>query len=180
MDGVLALESFYNRGGFDEAYRNIRMEGVLPVGNAGEPIGVIALGIEDLSAVLDAETGTFPTRRSDFLERWIDRPGVRLFGIRSSSALSSFVVARPCREGFKLGPFVGSSAGEARDLLNHLGSDLHGERVQWDVPETNRVAMAMATHLGFAPSFACARLYLGHAPAIEIDRLYGVTSFEFG
>ena len=180
MDGVLALEGFYARGGFIEADRDIRMEGSLPSMRRHGTTEVSILALDDLGAMVGAEAGTFPVDRTAFLRAWIDRPGVLMGGVTSNGHLSSFVVARPCRQGFKIGPFVASSPLEARSLVAWLGDVLDGERVQWDIPSMNDDAMGLARDLTLTPSFACARMYLGQAPATDVGRLYGVTSFEFG
>ena len=138
------------------------------------------LTLDDLEAMVGVEAGTFPVDRTAFLRAWIDRPGVLMAGVSSNGHLSSFVVARPCRQGFKIGPFVASSQLEARSLVAWLGDELDGERVQWDIPSMNDDAMGLARDLTLSPSFACARMYLGQAPPTDVGRLYGVTSFEFG
>jgi len=180
MDGVLALEAFYARGGFIEADKDIRMEGYLPSLRRHETTEVSVLTLDDLEAMVGVEAGTFPVDRTAFLRAWIDRPGVLMAGVSSNGHLSSFVVARPCRQGFKIGPFVASSQLEARSLVAWLGDELDGERVQWDIPSMNDDAMGLAQDLTLSPSFACARMYLGQAPPTDVGRLYGVTSFEFG
>jgi hypothetical protein len=40
--------------------------------------------------------------------------------------------------------------------------------------------MGLARSIDFTPAFECARMYLGPPPSIDVARLYGVTSFEFG
>jgi len=52
--------------------------------------------------------------------------------------------------------------------------------VSLDLPEPNRDALALARTLDWTPQFETARMYTGQAPAIDLQRLYGVTTFELG
>jgi Acetyltransferase (GNAT) domain len=49
-----------------------------------------------------------------------------------------------------------------------------------DVPEPNQTAMRLAERVGFAQVFETARMYAGPAPDLDVNRIYGVTSFELG
>jgi hypothetical protein len=49
-----------------------------------------------------------------------------------------------------------------------------------DVPSINRDAIAMAEELGLAPTFETARMYTGAIPPLQLERVFGVTSFELG
>jgi hypothetical protein len=47
-----------------------------------------------------------------------------------------------------------------------------------DVPEPNEAAMRLAERLGLAQVFETARMYAGPAPALDLNRIYGIPSFE--
>ena len=49
-----------------------------------------------------------------------------------------------------------------------------------DVPEPNQSALGLAARYGLAPAFETARMYRGAAPALPLDLIYGITSFELG
>ena len=38
----------------------------------------------------------------------------------------------------------------------------------------------LVARLGWRECFGCARMYLGPDPQLPVDRIFGVTSFEFG
>jgi len=48
-----------------------------------------------------------------------------------------------------------------------------------DVPEPNSAA-ALAQRQDLVPTFETARMYRGPAPALPLDRIYGITSLELG
>ncbi|MNR39385.1 hypothetical protein D3C85_1575930 [compost metagenome] len=49
-----------------------------------------------------------------------------------------------------------------------------------DAPENNPAAMALVQRHGMTEVFGCARMYLGPAPALRHERVFGVTTFELG
>ena len=61
-----------------------------------------------------------------------------------------------------------------------LASIPGGSTFYLDVPEVNRPFVAVADRLSMSVVFETARMYTGRAPAIAVDKIFGVTSFELG
>ena len=55
-----------------------------------------------------------------------------------------------------------------------------GDAVFLDVPQPNADAVALAERERMRGVFETARMYTGDAPACELPRVYGVTTFELG
>ena len=55
-----------------------------------------------------------------------------------------------------------------------------GDAVYLDVPLPNAEAVELAERYGMSGVFETARMYTGAAPACELQRVFGVTSFELG
>ena len=55
-----------------------------------------------------------------------------------------------------------------------------GDPVYLDVPLPNDAARGLAAAKGLTPGFETARMYTGPAPDVELERVYGVTTFELG
>jgi hypothetical protein len=49
-----------------------------------------------------------------------------------------------------------------------------------DAPENNPAAMKFVQEHGMKEVFGCARMYLGPAPDLAHERIFGVTTFELG
>ena len=49
-----------------------------------------------------------------------------------------------------------------------------------DLSEVNATAVALARAHGMEPVFETARMYTGPAPALAVDRMFGITTFELG
>ena len=68
----------------------------------------------------------------------------------------------------------------AERIIAHLMSLIDGAPVQLDVPEPNGPGLALAERFSLTESFGCARMVHGEDPVLPVERIFGVTSFEFG
>ena len=88
---------------------------------------------------------------------------------------------RRCREGQKIGPLVADNPTIANGLYEALCAQVPvGDAVYLDVPMPNTHAVALAKAQDMHSVFETARMYLGPPPPCELDRLYGITTFELG
>ena len=87
---------------------------------------------------------------------------------------------RPCRKGYKIGPLIADDPEVAARLLNALTAAVGGGEVFIDVPQPNRAAVGLARDIWIAPVFETARMYTGPIRELQLDRIYGVTTFELG
>ena len=177
MDGVFDMVPFYERGGFALAYRDLRFQGIAH--GVTDP-AVRALAETDFGAIATIDRRHFPADRSAFLGRWVFQPGAHALGLFDNATLLGFGVARPARQGFKLGPVYAPSPEAADRLLSSLMAPIAGQQVQLDVPEPNEAGTRLAQRFGLTDVFGCARMYYGVVPDLPVRQIFGVTSFEFG
>ena len=181
LDGVLAMEHFYAADGFRSSHRHLRMAGTgaEPVAGAVDP-ALRPLNELPFELVAGLDRVCFGFDRSGFLRRWIDPPGGLGLGLLEDERLRGYGVARPCGEGFKVGPLFAADADSAARILAGLGARTAGERVFLDVPSVNADATALAAALGMSEVFACVRMYRGAPPALPWRRIFGATTLELG
>jgi GNAT superfamily N-acetyltransferase len=179
MDGVFAMQGFYAKGGFVFSHRNLRMSGV---GNAPvAPDGALRiLGDLPFAQVVEFDRAHFGVDRVPFLQRWIRPDGGLGLGLVDGGDLRAIGVARPCREGFKVGPLFADDVESAERVLGGLGTVTAGQPIFLDVPENNPDALSLTERHGMVEVFGCARMYLGTPPPLPWDRIFGVTTFELG
>lgn len=177
MDGVYAMTPFYRRGGFVDAFRHLRLQGVARGAADPDAVRDPAALLADICAF---DRDVFPAPRAAFLSAWINRPGIRVSGIYGRDGLLAWGVARPCAEGFKIGPLFARDARAAERALGDLLSLIAGAQVQMDVPEVNEQAQALAAKHALSEVFGCVRLYRGPPPVRAVDSVFAVTSLEFG
>ena len=90
-------------------------------------------------------------------------------------------VIRRCREGYKIAPLVADAKDVAASLYAALCSRVpEGAAVYLDVPLPNAEAVALAESHGMQVVFETARMYTGAPPSCELERVFGITSFELG
>jgi Acetyltransferase (GNAT) domain len=109
--------------------------------------------------------------------RWSTRAGRALV---RDGRIAAWGVVRPCRKGRKIGPLIAEDRGAAEAVLAALVASAGSGEIFLDVPSVNRDAIALAQGLGLEPVFETARMYIGAIPALRLERLFGVTTFELG
>lgn len=178
LDGVLEEEASYRRSGFVTAYRNRRYGGAPPRAGAAQP--TVDARAVPFRLIADLDRRMFPAPREGFLAQWITAPGHRARAVVTGEGLAGLGVARPCAQGFKIGPLYAADRGTAERLIVALCDGMGGGPVFLDVPEVNAAAVALAESFGWTAAFETVRMYRGAAPVLDLPRLYGVTTFELG
>lgn len=179
LDGVLAQQANYERSGFTLAYRNVRYGGRRPAATA-DATGIVELRAVPFEEVLAYDRTVFPAERRDFLDRWVTLPDSVALGLRRGDALAGFALARKCRAGYKIGPLSADDDAAADGLFRALCARLDDDLVYLDVPGPHAEAVALAERYGMRPSFETARMYNQREPAVDLARIFGVTTFELG
>jgi hypothetical protein len=178
LDGVPDQQANYRRSGFVYAWRNLRFSGRIAA--APPDAALIPLDRRHLDDVAALDRTVFPAAREGFLEAWLTAEGHLPLGHLSAGRLDGFAVLRPCREGAKVGPLVAPDRAVAESLLDGLAARFGDGPLFLDVPDANPGAVALAEARGMRPMFETARMYTGEAPAVDLTRVFGVTTFELG
>ncbi len=183
LDGVVAMQDSYARSGFRLAHRNVRYGGPPVELVTAMPDSVSVLGADDLEIVSAYDEPCFGGPRGSFLAAWLAQPHALTVGVRAGAGLAGYGTARPCRDGWKVGPLFADEPELARALLARLLRHVRaagGSAVFWDVPQTQTEAVELAGELALEPRFETARMYAGGDPDLPLDRVFGITSFELG
>lgn len=183
LDGVFEMQNYYGRGGFVFSHRNLRFRAEItepPATSPGDGKHVVLLADVPFDRLLDYDRACFPASRSEFLSQWIAQPEALALGYRREGELTGYGVIRRCGEGCKLGPLFADDAQVARILYAHLAGFAAGGPLFLDAPENNPAAMALVARHKMAEVFGCARMYLGPAPLLAHERIFGVTTLELG
>ena len=190
-DGVLENVDKYRRIGREYAYRNARYEAVRaadPPAVPEAPAGSPAISVQDARtapapALAALDRACFPADRSAFLHAWIHQPGAHaLAAVRADDgSVQGYGVIRPCFRGWKIGPLFARDAHTAGVLFAELTARIPaGDPYVLDIAEPNAAAKSLVDRHGLREVFATARMYTGPVPVINLDWVYGVTTFELG
>ena len=88
---------------------------------------------------------------------------------------------RKCQSGYKIGPLFANNYNIASELLNSL-IDSIPENIEFflDIPELNNEALKLAGSNDMTYVFETARMYTKEAPKINLQKVFGITTFEVG
>jgi len=178
LDGVLAQQASYERRGFVLARRNVRWR---MMGGGNRPEGVVELSSLPFEQLLAFDSTVFGSERERFLRLWVDRPAGNALVCQDGGRLVGYGVLRPCHVGARIGPLFADDQDVAETLLTGLLAAA-GPRtdVFIDMPAANPRAADLRAGRAMEPSFETARMYLNGNPPEDVERVFGVTTFEFG
>ena len=183
LDGVFAMQDYYAKGGFVFSHRDMRFHADIPehpsTGGVDDE-DIIPLTAVPFDQILKYDRTCFPAVRSTFLKGWISQPDALALGCQRDGKLSGYGVVRRCREGCKIGPLFADDARAAEALYTQLARFAAGGSLFLDAPENNAAAIGLAQQHRMVEVFGCARMYLGPAPALAHEHVFGVTTFELG
>jgi hypothetical protein len=173
-------QSNYKKSGFNYAYRNIRFMSVAPqldVANSA----IVDIQSVPFEKVCLYDRRFFPAQRREFLRGWLNMPDSKAVAYRTGNNISGYGVIRKCLAGYKIGPLFADTPLIGEALFTSLSSYADPESsVYLDVPEKNAAALALAARHGMSRVFETARMYTGDEPAMMVDGIYGLTTFELG
>ena len=178
MDGVVTMQPFYQKGGFEIVFKDERYENTGMQIDADPHISVISP--EDLSSILTYDKQCFGFNRSRFLERWLQLPEAHTFKYTRDGELKGFAVLRKVVSGYKIGPLFADDDFAAEALYRACLNAVPGQQVYLDVPVINSGAVQLAKKYNAKYVFECARMYYGQPPDMMVHKVYGITTFELG
>lgn len=143
--------------------------------------GFVPLAQVPAAALAAYDRQHLPAPREAFLTCWV-KPARRCgFAYVIDGTLAGYGVVRECRAGWKIGPLFAAREAVADALFRRLAAEVPaGQPLYLDPPEPNRAAQSLVARYGLTPVFETARMYKGPAPALPLDRIFGITTFELG
>lgn len=178
MDGVVAMQKFYQKGGFEIAFKDVRYEMIGHHFEIDKRISPII--VEDLDAVLRLDKECFGFARPQFMLPWLNMPHIKTFKFVDEGILQGFAVVRKCNIGYKICPLFADNSLVAEELYKACIGSVADDKIYIDIPEINQAANRLVEKYKGQYVFECARMYRGTAPAIDIDKVFGITTFELG
>ncbi len=178
MDGVVAMQDFYRKGGFELAFRDERYE------RQGEKFkqddSVERIEASDFAEILAYDALCFGFERPQFLKPWLEMAESYAFKYVDNDVIKGFALMRKAGVGYKIGPLFADNMQLAESLYKACLNAVPGEKVFLDIPVSNLQAMAMVEKFKAVYVFECARMYYGNPPKQAINKIFGVTTFELG
>jgi len=178
MDGVVAMQAFYNKGGFEIAFRDERYA------RKGEKFelhpNVSLFEDQDLMSILEFDKQCFGYIRPQFMKPWLRMPQSKVFKYTIHERLVGFCVLRKATTGYKIGPLFADDEKIAEALYKACLNAAPYEEIYLDIPVNNTAAQALVKKYKASYVFECARMYYGTRPKLPVDKIFGITTFELG
>jgi GNAT superfamily N-acetyltransferase len=178
MDGVVDMQPFYQKGGFEIAFRDERHE--LTGRNEEVDHRISPIENQDFDSVDKYDRLCFGFSRSRFLKNWLQMPRINTFKFSEKRHLQGYAVMRKALIGYKICPLFAENSEVAEALLKACLNQVPGEYVYLDIPMVNKAAVELTQKYNSIYVFECARMYYGKAPEMDTDKIFGITTFELG
>jgi hypothetical protein len=180
LDGVPAQQTNYRKSGFEYAFGSARWGGTLR-GLVATRSYVRPVTAEDFPAIVEFDRRHVPSPRPKFLAAWLaPSPTRQTEGYFEDGRLRGLGTIRRCVTGWKIGPLFAETPDIAQSLLATLVTPAGTDPLFIDVPGPNTTAAEVVKRLGFTPAFETARMYLGAAPTLPMQQVFGITTLELG
>lgn len=178
MDGVIAMQPFYRKSGFEILFRDERYE---KTGTEFKPNkNISSILNEDVESILAYDKKCFGFSRPQFLKPWLKMQGNRTFKYVENRKLKGFAIVRKADKGYKVCPLFADNEIIAEELYKACLNSVIGQPLYLDIPVINDGAVKIIKKYNADYVFECARMYYGKPPDIEMDKVFGITTFELG
>lgn len=176
LDGVIAQQDNYKKSHFQLFHRNIRFE------DRGSSFITTLTDLRQIpfEKVLNYDTQVFGVSRKIFLKQWIAMPHSYSLGKMFQEQLLGYGVMRKCVNGFKIGPLFANNLAIASEIYQGLCSKAGSEPVFLDIPEINAEASQLVKSAKMQKVFETARMYNKAPPKQQLEKVFGITTFELG
>lgn len=178
MDGVVDMQPFYKKGGFEIAFRDLRYEAIGREFTTDKNISPITK--YDYDEILNYDKECFRFDRSNFMLNWLGMPEVKAFKYYDENKLKGFVIVRKANSGFKICPLFADDFNTADELYKAASNSVRGNLLYLDVPIVNSDAKKLVEKYNMKYVFECARMYYGTPPEVPLNKIFGITTFELG
>lgn len=180
LDGVLEMTAKYEKLGYVPAHKNSRF-----AFDYQTPFSTSSEFVVDLRSIPFAQLEAFdrryfPAERAAFLRYWIAQPVSYALGYVQDQTLRGYGVIRKSFKGYKIGPLFSESPAIAQSLFEGLCLKIKEGVVYLDVPESNQNALSLVRNYKMTPEFEVIRMYRNGTPEIDLQGIYGISTYELG
>ncbi len=118
--------------------------------------------------------------RPQFMKPWLKLPDNKTFKYVEDRNLKGFAIVRKANKGYKVCPLFADSEIIAEELYKTCLNSVAGEPLYLDIPVINKGAVDLITKYNATYIFECARMCYGKQPEVDINKVFGITTFELG
>lgn len=178
MDGVIGMQSFYEKGGFRLAFideRHCRLGERMEYNT-----NVIPISKTDKNKIIACDLKCFGVPRKKLLIPWFEMPESYGFCYKNGNDILGYSLLRKADIGYKIGPLFAENYDIAEQLYRACLNAAPNQKVFLDIPVANDKAIKLTQQYNTTNVFECVRMYHGSPPKYDITKVFGITSFELG
>lgn len=180
LDGVVESQEDYKKSGFSLAYNNIRYEGASQQFDI-EGEDIVPTEQVSFDKIHEYDSRFFPVPRKVFLQKWVNLDDSYSYVAKKDETIAGYTSLRKCREGYKFGPLFAENTTIAEKLFLTAQNQVPPEsKIFLDVPEANNYGIQLTQKHDMHKIFETARMYTGKEPDLDLNKIFGVTTFELG
>lgn len=178
LDGVLQQQKNYEQSHFQLYYKNQRFTRKDRGGECSKDL----VNLKDIpfDILLNYDMPIFGLKRAVFLKQWIHMPNAYSLGKIKDDQLTGYGVLRSCCVGYKVGPLFANNRTIAMEIFHSLCAKAGDSNVFLDIPQINPEALKIAEMLNLESNFETVRMYNKTPPKQDLEKVFGVTTFELG
>ena len=174
LDATSMGQKLYSKLGFKEEYKLIRMVRQTTT-TPPEPSPIRSTYV-DVELLADLDIRFTATNRIDLFEKLIEETSTAILTVSNmDNSLSGFVILRPGRLAWQIGPCICADPQLGNELLTRALSYIPSEKVMIDIPTSNNLALQWAVQNKFVEQRKFIRMYYGQK--IEDNPLNIMASF---
>ena len=178
LDGVLEQQKNYEKSHFILYYKNARFEGI--GGGGVRSKNLIDLKHVPFESLCNYDASIFGIQRGIFLKHWIEMSGAYLRAKVEMGRLRGYGVLRKCEKGYKVGPLFCDDVETAFEIFQDFRAHIAEFPIFLDIPELNAERNKIVEAFHLKSVFQTVRMYNKPPPKQELDKVFGVTTFELG
>ncbi len=179
IDGVLDMVNKYAEIGYQPVHSNIRYA-LHQMQTCSYNKNIVPITAALLAEILKYDSRYFPASRPEFLTCWTQQPNGKALAYVENGNIVGYGVIRPCYSGYKIGPLFAESAIIADSLFLHLIADIKSFPILLDIPAPNLAATKLVEKYGMKKVFETIRMYRNGNPNLDLEQIFGITTFELG
>ena len=141
---------------------------------------MLNINILSFDQIVKYDSNFFPVPRPQFLKYWIKEPESLAIAILKNENIIGYGMIRKSNTDYRIGPLFSDNKIIAENIFKKLNNFAVGSQVFLDVPDVNKEALELANKYNMKPMFETARMYTKKPPIINLNKVFGVTTFELG
>jgi len=179
IDGVLEMTDKYSKIGYVKQHENIRFKYSSNFEFINN-INIVDLSSVDFAKLSNYDRKYFPAKRDNFLKSWISQHDSFALSYIQNNSLQGYGVIRKCIAGHKIGPLFAENQEIANHIFQALVNKAASNEIYIDMPEPNPAVKQFIKDYSLKEVFYTTRMYRNGMPNINLNNIFGITTFELG